>query len=154
MTEQRFTTAPEEGPGGGLAIRLPFDPKEVFGKARAPVRVTIDAHPPFPTTVMVYSGVPWIGLRKGQVAEMGLDTGDPVSVHVELDDAPREVELPADLAAALEHDPDAKAAYEKLSFTHRKEYVRWVAEAKREATRADRIAKTVERVKGGIKPAF
>jgi hypothetical protein len=154
MTEQRFTAAPEEGPGGGLAIRLPFDPKEVFGKARAPVRVTIDAHPPFPTTVMVYSGVAWIGLRKGQIVEMGLETGDPVSIYVELDDAPREVELPADLGAALGRDPEAKAAFDKLSFTHRKEYVRWIAEAKRETTRADRVAKTVERVKAGVKPTF
>jgi Bacteriocin-protection, YdeI or OmpD-Associated/Domain of unknown function (DUF1905) len=125
-----------------------------FGKARAPVRVTIDEHPPFPTTVMVYSGVPWIGLRKGQIAEMGLQAGEPVEVRVELDGAPREVDVPAELAAALQADPAAAAAYEKLSFTHRKEYARWVSEAKREPTRQDRAAKTIERLKGGIKPAF
>jgi hypothetical protein len=154
MTGHRFTVAPEAGPGDGIALRLPFDPKEAFGKARAPVRVTIDQHPAFPTTVMVYSGVPWIGLRKGQIAEMGLVAGEPVRVLVELDDAPREVEVPEDLAAALLADPEASAAYEKLSFTHRKEYARWVAEAKREATRQDRVAKTIERLKAGIKPAF
>jgi hypothetical protein len=154
MASHQFTTAPQEGPGGGIALRLPFDPKQAFGKARALVRVTIDEHPPFPTTVMVYSGVPWIGLRKGQIAEMGLAAGEPVQVRVELDDAPREVEVPADLAAALQADPDASAAYEKLSFTHRKEYVRWVSEAKREATRQDRVAKTIERLRAGGKPAF
>ena len=154
VTSHQFTVAPEEGPGGGIALRLPFDPKEAFGKARAPVRVTIDEHPPFPTTVMVYSGVPWIGLRKGQIAEMGLQAGEPVEVRVELDDAPREVDVPAEFATALQADPEAAAAYEKLSFTHRKEYARWVSEAKREPTRQDRAAKTIERLKAGIKPAF
>jgi len=154
MASQEFTAAPETGPGDGIALRLPFDPKEAFGKARAPVRVTIDEHPAFPTTVMVYSGVAWIGLRKGQIAEMGLTADEPVRVVVELDDAPRQVEVPEDLAAALRADPEAGAAYEKLSFTHRKEYVRWVSEAKREATRHDRVAKTIERLKAGIKPAF
>ena len=134
---------PEAGPGDGIALRLPFDPKEAFGRARAPVRVTIDEHPAFRTTVMVYSGVPWIGLRKGQIAEMGLAAGQPVRVRVELDDALREVEVPADLAAALRADPEGGAAV-----------ARWVAEAKREATRQDRVTKTIERLKAGIKPAF
>jgi hypothetical protein len=154
MTSQDFTVILEEGPGGGVAIRLPFDPKAVFGKARAPVQVTIDQHPSFPTTVMVYSGVPWVGLRKGQIADMRLSAGDQIDVHLELDDAPREVEVPADLAAALAEDAEAQAAYDKLSFTHRKEYARWVAEARREATRQDRVAKTVARLKAGLKPSF
>ncbi|MCW2935534.1 MAG: hypothetical protein JWM19_6496 [Actinomycetia bacterium] len=154
MATHQFTTAPEAGPGGGIALRLPFDPKDAFGTARAPVRVTIDEHPPFPARVMVYSGVHWIGLRNEQVAEMGVAVGEPVRVRVELDDAPREVDVPAELAAALQADPEAAAAYEKLAFTHRKEYARWVSEAKREPTRQDRVAKTVERLKAGVKPAF
>jgi hypothetical protein len=154
MTSQQFTVTLEEGPGGGPAIRVPFDPKAVFGKARAPVQVTIDQHPAFATTVMVYSGVAWIGLRKGQVADMRLAAGDQVDVHVELDDAPRTVDVPAELATALEEDPEAAAAYDKLSFTHRKEYARWVSEAKREATRQDRVAKTIERLKADVKPSF
>jgi hypothetical protein len=84
MSGQRFTTALEGVPAGGAGLRLPFDPKEEFGKARAPVRVSIGAHPPFRTTVMVYSGVAWTGLRKGQVAEMSLSPGDHVDVLVEL----------------------------------------------------------------------
>jgi len=154
MTSQEFTVSLEEGPGGGPAIRVPFDPKTVFGKARAPVRVTIDQHLEFRTTIMAYSGVAWIGLRKGQVTDMRLATGDQVDVHVELDDLPRTVDVPAELVAALEQDPEAFAAYERLSFTHRKEYARWVAEARRETTRQDRVAKTIERLKAGIKPSF
>jgi hypothetical protein len=152
MTSQEFTTALEAGPGGGVAIRLPFDPKAVFGKVRAPVQVTIDQHPVFPTTVMAYSGVAWIGLRNGQVEEMRLHPGDQVRVLVELDDGPRVVDVPAELAAALEQDPVASAAFGRLSFTHRKEYARWVSEAKREATKQDRVAKTIERLRAGVKP--
>jgi hypothetical protein len=154
MTSQEFTVALEVGPGGGVAIRLPFEPKAAFGKVRAPVQVTIGQHPPFRTTVMAYSGIAWIGLRKGQIEEMSLHAGDHVDVLVELDDAAREADVPAELAAALEHAPDARAAYDRLSFTHRKEAGRWIAEAKREATRQDRVAKTIERLKAGIKPSF
>jgi hypothetical protein len=69
MSGQRFSAALEGIPAGGAGVRLPFDPKDEFGKARAPVHVSIGAHPPFSTTVMVYSGVAWVGLRKGQVTE-------------------------------------------------------------------------------------
>jgi hypothetical protein len=153
MTGQRFTAALEGVPTGGAGVRLPFDPKDEFGKVRAPVRVSIGAHPPFITTVMVYSGVAWVGLRKGQVAEMSLNPGDQVDVLVELDDAPREVELPDELAAALGADPDARAAFERMSFTHRKEYAKWVAEAKRPATKADRAAKTLQRLRDATRPS-
>jgi hypothetical protein len=151
MSGQRFTAALDGVPTGGAGVRLPFDPKEEFGKARAPVRVSIGPHPPFITTVMIYSGVAWVGLRKGQVAEMGLQPGAPVDVLVELDDTPREVEVPDELAA-LGGDPDASAVFERLSFTHRKEYAKWVAEAKRPATRADRAAKTLQRLKDSAEP--
>jgi hypothetical protein len=120
MATHQFTTAPEVAPGGGIALRLPFDSRDAFGTARAPVRVT----PPFPSRVMVYSGVPWIGLRNEQVAEMDVAVGEPVRVRVELDHAPREVDVPAELAAALWQAPGAARAFEKLAFTHRKEYAR------------------------------
>jgi len=153
MTGQRFTAVMEGVPAGGAGVRLPFDPKAELGKARVPVRVSIGAHPPFITTVMVYSGVAWVGLRKGQVAEMGLHPGDQVEVLVELDDTPREVEVPDELATALGADLDARAAFERLSFTHRKEYATWVAEAKRPATKADRAAKALQRLKDATKPS-
>jgi len=154
MTSQTFTVTLEEGPGGGPAIRVPFDPKAAFGKVRASVRVTIDRHPEFRTTLMAHSGAAWIGLRKGHVTDMRLATGDQVDVRVWLDDLPRIVDVPAELVAALEQDAEALLAYQRLSFTHRKEYARWVAAAKRETTRQDRVAKTVERLKAGIKPSF
>jgi uncharacterized protein YdeI (YjbR/CyaY-like superfamily) len=66
---------------------------------------------------------------------------------MELDSEPRTVRVPPDLRTALRGDAVAEAAFAELSFTHRREYVEWVEEAKRPATRARRIAETVERVK-------
>jgi hypothetical protein len=64
--------------GTNCVIPLPFDPKEVFGRARAPVVVSIDGHPAFRTTVAVYGGVALIGLRKDRAAELGLAPGQAV----------------------------------------------------------------------------
>lgn len=63
---------------------------------------------------------------------------------------PRVVEIPPDLLAALEGDPEAMNSFGKLSYTHQKEYVRWVEEAKREQTRLNRVNKTIDLLKLGI----
>ncbi len=135
--------------GGGAAAPLPFDSKEAFGRARAPVRVTVTPHPAFRTTVAMYGGTGWIGFRKAQLAEMGLRIGDRVDLLVEPDDEPREVEVPPELASALASDPAAAEVYQALSYTHRKEYARWVAEAKRAETRASRAARSAVRLRAG-----
>jgi uncharacterized protein YdeI (YjbR/CyaY-like superfamily) len=67
-----------------------------------------------------------------------------VQVELELDGASREVEVPAALAVALEGDANARAAFEALAYTHRKEYAVWVQEAKREETRERRVAQALE----------
>lgn len=68
---------------------------------------------------------------------------------MELDTEPRRVRVPSDLAQALADDADAKEAFARLSFTHRREYVEWVQEAKRPETRRRRVEQTVERVRAG-----
>jgi len=70
--------------------------------------------------------------------------GDELDAVIELDTAPREVELPEDLAEALAGNERARRYYAALSFTHRKEWVRWIEEAKKPETRAARVAKTVD----------
>ncbi|TDE09644.1 YdeI/OmpD-associated family protein [Jiangella asiatica] len=137
----------EDGPGCGF--QLPFDPKETFGKARAPVLVSVDGRPPFRTTVAVYGGAGWVGLRKARRAELGVEAGDTVHVRIEPDDAPRVVRVPAELAAALGESPVAARAFEALSYTHRKEYAEWVAEARRQQTRDSRAATTVRKLLSG-----
>ncbi len=75
--------------------------------------------------------------------------GDTVDVTIELDEEPRVVEVPDDLAVALAADADATAAFDRLSYSHRREYVEWIDEAKRAETRARRISATVERLRAG-----
>ena len=81
-------------------------------------------------------------------AATGVDAPGRVEVRMELDTAPRTVRLPADLRAALEADDETWKAFSKLSFTHKREYVEWVEEAKRAATRVRRIEQTVAGLDG------
>jgi uncharacterized protein YdeI (YjbR/CyaY-like superfamily) len=77
--------------------------------------------------------------------------GDRVRVVLEVDEAPRTVELPPDLERALRKSPAAKAVFEKLSYTHRKDYAAWVAEAKRPETRATRVEESIRLLAHGKK---
>jgi bifunctional DNA-binding transcriptional regulator/antitoxin component of YhaV-PrlF toxin-antitoxin module len=131
-------------------VELPFDGKERFGKARAPVRGTVNGAE-FRTTVAVYGGVYLIGFNKEVRERAGIAIGDEVDVELELDDEPRTVEVPPALAAALEKDDEARAAFESLSYTHRREYAEWIAEAKREETRERRLVKAVAMLREGVR---
>jgi hypothetical protein len=117
---------------------------------RPPVRVTVGPHT-YRSTVARMGGRYLIPLSAENRSAAGVAAGDEVDVHLELDDAPREVEVPDDLAAALARDAAARQHFESLSFTHRKEWVRWVTEAKRPETRANRVAKTVEAMRAGVR---
>ena len=129
--------------GEAPTVELPFDAKERFGKARAPVRGTVDGTE-FRTTVAVYGGRHLIGF-KGELRERaGIAIGDEVDITIDRDDEPRTVEPPPALAAALTDDGNAREAFDRLSYTHQREYAEWIAEAKREDTRARRVARTLE----------
>jgi Bacteriocin-protection, YdeI or OmpD-Associated/Domain of unknown function (DUF1905) len=129
-------------------FRVPFDLGEAFGRARPPVKVTIRNHT-WRTTPGVYEGVGYVVVNRGVKAATDVDAGDRVRVRMELDTEPRKVQLPADLRGALARVPEAKAAFANLSFTHQREYVEWVEEAKRPETPARRITATVDRVSSG-----
>lgn len=133
----------------GAAVPLPIDPVTVFGRARAPVTVSVNGHPPYRTTVAIYGGVGWIGVRKEHRAQYRVDVGDVVKLNVERDDAPREVIPPPELQVALAGDEKARAMYDSLSYTHRREYARWVEEAKRQETRNRRAERAVEMLRVG-----
>jgi uncharacterized protein YdeI (YjbR/CyaY-like superfamily) len=81
----------------------------------------------------------------------GVQAGDRVVVDLELDSEERTVEPPPELRAAFADEPELRAFFERLSYTHRKEYVRWIEEAKREETRRTRAAKAVAMLRDGIK---
>jgi hypothetical protein len=136
---------------GDRGVVVPCDPKAEFGGARAPVAGTVNGTP-FRGRLMVYAGVTYLGFRKEiRDAAGGIEQGDEVELVIERDDAPREVDVPAALASALEQDPGAKGVFDSLAFTHRKEYAQWIAEAKREETRTRRVERALAMLREGAK---
>jgi hypothetical protein len=142
----RVTVTLEETRGGGVAAPLPFDSKAAFGKVRAPVVVTLGVTT-FRTTTMRYGGIDYLGFNREVRAAAGVVAGETVEIGLEPDLAPREVDLPDELEAALGRDPDARARFDALAYTHRREYATWVAEAKRDETRSRRAEQAVARLR-------
>jgi hypothetical protein len=136
--------------GNGHLVEIPFDVKATWGRARAPVVATITGHT-FRSTVAVYGGRYLLGLNREAREATGVEAGDRVVVDLELDTAERTVELPPELGASFEDDPELRTVFDSLSYTHRKEYVRWIEEAKREETRRTRAEKAVAMLRDGIK---
>jgi hypothetical protein len=146
---ERFEATVEAGGGGGHLVEIPLDVPALFGAKRPPVRGTVNGAP-FRSTVAVYGGRYLLGLnREVREAAGGVEAGDTVAVELERDDEPRTVELPDDLRAAL--DDDLLTFVESLSYTHRREYVRWIEEAKRDETRRRRVARAVELLREGAR---
>jgi hypothetical protein len=120
------------------------------GGKRPPVVVTIGGHT-FRTTIAPMGGQFLLGLNAENRAAAGAAAGDELDIEIALDTTPREVTVPDDLAAALVSDERASATFDGLSYTHRKEWVRWIEEAKKAETREARLAKTVESLREGKK---
>lgn len=118
------------------------------GGKRAPVQVTIDGRTAR-LRLAVMGGRNVIGLSKAARAELGVEIGQDVAAEVVLDNQPREVEVPAELSAALGGDSAAATAFEALAFTHRREFATWVGEAKRPETRAKRAEQAVQILREG-----
>lgn len=149
MAKKRFTVELQRVEKTATMFRVPFDLNEAFGRVRPPVKVTIRGHT-WRTTPGVYDGVGYVVVNRSVKAATGVDAPDRVRVEMEVDTEPRTVRLPVDLRDALRADDAAWQAFQKLSFSHRREYVEWVEEAKRPETRARRIAATVERAAEGL----
>jgi hypothetical protein len=134
--------------GPALAFDVPFDPKAVLGKVRAPVRVTINGYS-FRTTIARMGGRTVVGLNREIREETGVAAGERVVVELEPDREPRTVEVPPDLAAAL--DDDVRPFFDSLSYTHRKEYVRWIEDARRAETRERRVAEAARLLRAKVR---
>jgi Bacteriocin-protection, YdeI or OmpD-Associated/Domain of unknown function (DUF1905) len=147
----RFRTRVELGGKTATGLAVPDDVVAALNAGKRPaVRVTIGPHT-YRTTVAPMGGRFLVPLSRENREAAGAAAGDAVDVTIELDTGPREVTVPDDLAQALAADRAAADNFAALSFTHRKEWVRWVEEAKRTETRAARIAKTLESMRAGIK---
>jgi Bacteriocin-protection, YdeI or OmpD-Associated/Domain of unknown function (DUF1905) len=132
--------------GAMCYIPVPFDPKPLFGKVRAPVTVTLNGYT-YRSTIAAMGGPLCIPLRKSNREAAHLDGGETLEVRVALDTETREVDPPADLVKALKA---AKAwpRWQELSFSHQREHVEHVTEAKKLETRARRIASAVTMILG------
>jgi hypothetical protein len=130
---------------GMCYIPLTFDPKAVFGKIRAPVRVTLNGYT-FRSTIAAMGGPPCIPLRKSNQEAADLDGIDTIDVQLDLDAEPRVVKPPADLVKALKA-ASAWDRWQKLSFTHQREHVEAVEDAKKPETRLRRIDRAVQMVR-------
>ena len=126
-------------------IEIPPQIVESLGGGRKPpVKVTIKGYT-YRNTVAVMGGKYMVGVAAEHREKAGVKGGDKVEVTLELDTAPREVEVPKDFAAALKK-AKAREAFDKLAYTHRKEHVRAIEEAKAPETRLRRIEKAVAMV--------
>lgn len=145
----RFESVVELGGKTATGIPVPDDVVEALGSGkRPPVTISVNGHT-YRTTAVRMGGRYFVPLSAENREAAGVSAGDEITVEIENDTAPREVALPEDLASAM--DDAARAAYDGLAFTHRKEWVRWVEEAKRPETRATRIEKTVAALREGKK---
>ncbi len=142
------TTLVKRGPG--VAVLLDEEQVAAIGEGakRFPVAATINGAT-WRSTVVRMRGEHLLGLSKEVRSRVGADASDTVEVTVALDRAARVVEAPAELADALAGDVQASTAYERLAYTHRKEYARWVGEAKKRDTRLRRAAHAVGMLRAG-----
>ncbi len=145
MTDKVHFQAVIEGTGGGGAfVIIPFDVEQKYGKKRVKIKATIEGEP-YRGTLVRMGGPHHMLLVLKEIRErIGKDIGDKVSIELEEDIEPRMVEIPPDLQHALKAAPLAQAYFNRLSFTHQKEYARRVTEAKRPETRANRVQRTIE----------
>jgi hypothetical protein len=132
--------------GNNTGLEVPAEIIASLGSSKRPPVVVSVAGYSYRSTVAVMGGVFMIPLSKANREAAGVKGGDQVEVTLELDQAPRTVEPPDDLAAALEAKPGARAAFDATAPSMQKEYVRQVESAKAPETRARRIAAIVEKL--------
>ena len=150
---RRFRVVPERhGQHEAYVIRVPFDARKVFGMpARVPVRGTINGFPFRSSIFPAGDGAHYMAVNREVREGAGVRGGETISVVMGRDDEPRTVEPPADFLRALRADRAAGETWGRLSYTHRKEHVRAVEEAKRPETRARRIGRSILMLAAGRK---
>jgi hypothetical protein len=118
------------------------------GAKRFPVVATVNGYT-WRTTVTRMRDEFLLGLNREVRDGAHVKAGDSVTVELRLDSAPRDVDVPEALASALDRDPVAGTAFKTLAYSHRKEYARWIKDAKREDTRQRRVQKAIEMLRAG-----
>jgi hypothetical protein len=149
LTGVRFRATVELGGKTATGLQIPNDIVAALASGKRPaVCIVIGGHT-YRTTVASRGGRFLVPLSAENRAAAGVTAGEDVVVDIEVDTTPREVSVPPDLADALARDSTAQRFFDDLSYTHRKEWVRWIEEAKKRETRRARIAKAMTALRAG-----
>ncbi len=157
MSPAAFSAEILSAGGGGHAVVVPKEVAASFPTKRPAVLARVDGVE-YRSRLAVYGGKSYLGLRKDLLRQIGRQAGETVEIVLEEDHtevpaptampAATEVIEPPELLAALAENPAARAAYEALPPSHRREYAKWIGEAKQAETRAERVSKMVRRLSG------
>lgn len=128
-----------------LYIDFPYSVEEIYGvKGQVKIKATYDGVPYRGSLVKMGQPCHMLLIRTDIRKQINKNPGDEVWVTVQRDLEERVVEVPEELEELFQANPEARELYDKLSYTHRKEYVQWINDAKRPETRANRLGKTIE----------
>lgn len=146
-----FTATILNAGGGGAFVEVPFDVEQAFGAKKPKIKATFEGVPY--RGILSRMGMDYhiLIILKSIREQIGKSFGDKVKITVELDTEPRVIEVPKDVMKELKQHKDAKTFFDTLSYSHKREYVMWINEAKRDETRQNRIVKTIEMLKKGKK---
>ena len=132
VQKQKFRAVIENAGGGGAFVSVPFDVEQVFGKKRVKIKATIAGEPYRGSLVRMGGACHLLPVLKDIREKTGKSFGDEIEIELEEDTEPREVEVPQDLKVALGSNPEAVVFFMRLSYTHQREYVRWIESTKRD----------------------
>jgi hypothetical protein len=150
MTKQKFETTILTSGKTATGIRVPEDIVEKLDAGKKPpVKITINNNYTYRSTVAVMNGAFMVGVSSDVREKAGVQGGDKIIVHIELDTEPREVTIPPDFKKALDKNATAKKSYDSLSYSRRKNYVYLIEQAKTEETRQKRIDKAIAELSVG-----
>lgn len=145
----RFRTTLQQEGKTATGFQVPGEVVEALGKGkRPPVSVTINGYS-YRSTVAAYGDVYMLPLAAEHREAAGVAAGDELEVDLELDSAPREVEVPADLATALGAEPAAQTTWDGLSYSNKRWHVLNIEGTKNEETRRRRVEKSVALLREG-----
>jgi hypothetical protein len=151
MKQYKFKATIEPTFSGGAYVLFPYDTKKEFGtQGQIRVKASFDGVPYSGSLIKYGHPQHMLPVMKNIRGQIGKQVGDAVNVVLERDETVRTVEVPIRFAKLLKKE-GLLPVFEKLSFTHRKEYCRWITEAKKEETRANRLTKAVVMLKAGVK---
>jgi hypothetical protein len=150
MEEFETALVRPEGVGTWTYVTIPCSVEQLYGtKAQVRVKGTINDIPYRGSLMPHGNGSHYMVVNKTLREQVKAEAGESVRMTMELDTASRDVEVPEDMAAGLEQDEQARSAFESLSYSHKKEYIAWIEDAKKAETRQNRIVKSIEKLRAG-----